>query len=287
MWLGPQNLIAASSSGAVLATLEGDLVNYQADLQLNSKFLLIPGTPGNSRTKEGAENYLLVDQFLFTLDGSECNKIGVSYGAFRNQVNPCTRSPGTCLANQPDDYYKADIAARNLGVAGKYFASNFGKVDIMDASGGANNIQNDPALNYLAFMDTVTSRSLITLTLSADNITFVVNTAGGKIISVTLPTFEAESKNGLLTVIVLSTGSINSQFSLSVTQCSYGIAPVLAQTFTILAAQNVTISFNILSELILAASDQCTRMIAFFLFDLRSDALQFNWSGAANLYSLF
>ena len=114
---------------------------------------------------------MLVDNNLFTNDGSECNKIGVSYSAFRNQVNPCTRQTGTCLANQPDDLYKADSAKIAKGLKGQYFTSNYGDLDLLNFGDGSTDVNT----HYLAYIQADTTRSLLTLTLSADSLLYVVN----------------------------------------------------------------------------------------------------------------
>ena len=51
---------------------------------LSSFYLLKPSYPStNSLVLEGTRAWMLIDKTLFTLDGTECNKIGVSYNAFR------------------------------------------------------------------------------------------------------------------------------------------------------------------------------------------------------------
>ena len=42
---------------------------------------------------------MLVDREKVSMDGTECNKIGVSYDAFKAQGNQCGMSEGTCLLN--------------------------------------------------------------------------------------------------------------------------------------------------------------------------------------------
>jgi len=52
---------------------------------------------------------MFLDKYLFTLDGSECNKIGVSYSAFRYESNKCQNRVGNCLKNQINNYYNNDL----------------------------------------------------------------------------------------------------------------------------------------------------------------------------------
>ena len=51
---------------------------------------------------------MVVDKSYFTLDGSECDKIGVGYFAFQNQNNKCEVQSGSCLNNQIYHLYKGD-----------------------------------------------------------------------------------------------------------------------------------------------------------------------------------
>ena len=45
---------------------------------------------GYSSSVKNASEWLLVDKQLFDFSGLHCNKIGVSYTAFRNQEDGCT-----------------------------------------------------------------------------------------------------------------------------------------------------------------------------------------------------
>jgi hypothetical protein len=152
----------------VRAVLNGDLVSYTAALQLDSKYLLIPATAGHPRTTEGASNYLLVDKTMVSLDGTQCDKIGTAYSAFRNQNRACTTPAGTCLSRQPDDLYKADMQSRAAGVKGRYFASNFGNFDMVALAAA-------PSVHYFSYIDRQVSNSLLTLTLAADDMQFIIN----------------------------------------------------------------------------------------------------------------
>lgn len=52
----------------------------------------------------GMPGWMLLDQGLYTLDGSECNKIGTSFQAFQFESDKCHRFVGSCLANQLLDF---------------------------------------------------------------------------------------------------------------------------------------------------------------------------------------
>jgi hypothetical protein len=253
--LSPSSQTVTNAARTVQVTLQGDLLSYTSAPTFESKFLLIPFTAGQAKTYEGSSKYMLVDQTLFTLDGRECNKIGVSYSAFRNQNNACGTTAGTCLANQPHDLYTADQAARARGVKGQYFASNFGQLSVNQFSATAGAL--DPTVQYLAYIDQQLSNSIVTLQLAADSIQFITNRASGVITTWFAPKFEAMSGNGLIIVSVRSTGTLNADFSVSVTQCSFGVLPTQSNTMTISAGSSLNFSFSVASAIITSSSNQC------------------------------
>ncbi|KAG4387321.1 hypothetical protein GLYMA_11G176306v4 [Glycine max] len=53
--------------------------------------------------------WMLLERVRFTLDGIECNKIGVSYEAFNQQPNFCSSPFWTCLHNQLWNFREADL----------------------------------------------------------------------------------------------------------------------------------------------------------------------------------
>ena len=53
--------------------------------------------------------WMFVPKEGVTLDGTECDKIGVSYEAFQNQANKCSMIIGSCLKNQLEDMNSNDL----------------------------------------------------------------------------------------------------------------------------------------------------------------------------------
>ncbi|KAJ0717369.1 putative generative cell specific-1/HAP2 domain-containing protein [Helianthus annuus] len=51
---------------------------------------------------------MLLERVRFTLDGLECDKIGVSYEAFNNQPGFCSAPQISCLHNQLLNFWDAD-----------------------------------------------------------------------------------------------------------------------------------------------------------------------------------
>lgn len=53
--------------------------------------------------------WMLLERVRFTLDGNECNKIGVGYDAFNNQPNFCSAPFWACLQNQLWNFWEVSI----------------------------------------------------------------------------------------------------------------------------------------------------------------------------------
>ncbi|CAL7951054.1 unnamed protein product [Xylocopa violacea] len=95
--------------------------------------LLVPSTlsgkkPKYSDTEGWSSEYLVVQADKINEEANECDKAGVGFTAFAGQPDRCERVRGTCLRNQPLDYWRHDIEARQSGRAGCYFLSNFARV---------------------------------------------------------------------------------------------------------------------------------------------------------------
>jgi len=59
---------------------------------------------------EMKKQWMILRDNFFTLDGNECNKIGISYSGFRNQPGQkCNEPQNTCLASQIKDYWDVSI----------------------------------------------------------------------------------------------------------------------------------------------------------------------------------
>lgn len=65
------------------------------------------GQPHNFGTNYS--KWMLLERVRFTLDGLECNKIGVSYEAYRGQPNFCSSPLWSCLHNQLWHFWEVSI----------------------------------------------------------------------------------------------------------------------------------------------------------------------------------
>jgi hypothetical protein len=75
-----------------------------------SKSKMLKGVGGGQLEVLGDDfsRWMLLERVLFTLDGLECNKIGVGYEAFRSQPNFCSSPLDSCLGDQLSKFWEID-----------------------------------------------------------------------------------------------------------------------------------------------------------------------------------
>ena len=100
--------------------------------------------------------------------------------------------------------------------------------------------------------------SLITLTFSAVDIRFITNRSPGKITDAFVVEFEALSKNGFMNVVITNTGSIEADYTTTVTDCSPGIQSIPARVTSIQSGSSEALVFEIRSENGLSMDHECT-----------------------------
>lgn len=100
-------------------------------------------------------------------------------------------------------------------------------------------------------------RSSLSVDLDAKNVKFIIHTSNGKIIKAVVPNFEAMTRNGVLQVIMQNTGQIQASYSVTVTECSANINPILSQQVLVSAQQIYTLSFAITTATEIQQSNTC------------------------------
>lgn len=92
--------------------LIGDFVGYKSVPTFENFYLVTPrkGDGGGQPQVLGDEfsRWMLLERVRFTLDGLECNKIGVGYEAYRNQPSFCSNPFWSCLYNQLWNFWESD-----------------------------------------------------------------------------------------------------------------------------------------------------------------------------------
>ncbi|KAG8345676.1 hypothetical protein TRVL_03495 [Trypanosoma vivax] len=240
MSLGPDQPADFSEKFGAWARLVGDFVPPEMPLDLTGKMLFTPATPRrHERVIAGSREWMFLDKHLVSLQGRECNKIGVSYEGFVTQGSRCVSRPGTCLADQLEDYRQRDVVAEAHGRRGKYMARLFGDM----YTGGTRNTSSP----YIAFWLRGSLSTMVTITINADSLRYVQSVSPGTILRIKLmnKTVFSYTRSGVVSVTVLNTGRAESQYFLAVRNCSVGVHPIAAQTINIPSGHNATCLFDL------------------------------------------
>ncbi|KAG7016949.1 Protein HAPLESS 2, partial [Cucurbita argyrosperma subsp. argyrosperma] len=127
--VGPENRTVVSNDSFLRVNLIGDLVGYTNIPSFEDFYLVIPRQGGPGQPQNMGHNFsmwMLLERVRFTLDGLECNKIGVGYETFNSQPDFCTSPFWSCLHNQLWNFREADLSriGRNqlplYGVEGRF-----------------------------------------------------------------------------------------------------------------------------------------------------------------------
>eukprot|EP00850_Spirogloea_muscicola_P007694 SM000039S14524 [mRNA] locus=s39:595544:600916:+ [translate_table: standard] len=193
--LSASSPVALNKDRTISATLIGDFITYTQLPVLASYYLSVPQMVGvrPSNLITSVTGWLLLDKSVYTLDGSECNKVGSSFAAFRYEASRCQKQADADRVSRGDTPLYALTA---MGAVSPYIAG-------------------DGNLSIAIVVDQILN-SLVTLELNADNITYLVNKSPGHIINATLPDFEAISSSGKMVVLVRNTGGIVADYIVSV-----------------------------------------------------------------------
>eukprot|EP00210_Caulerpa_lentillifera_P005322 g5085.t1 len=234
--LSPSEPIKINANKTMEVELLGDFAGYSELPDLGAKMLMIPYPPGSdpaSALTASQEQWMLIDKTQISLDGSECNKVGTSFTAFRFQTDGCSRPVGTCLANQLQDKYDEDLDRASTGQTPVYLISRYSKSSTISTGISASSAGN---IN-LKFPVHGIRNSVVSLTASADHVQFVVHSSPGQILNAAVcafnnascGAFESLSDRGYLHVEIQNTGYIASEYTITVANCSDGVLPIEAQ----------------------------------------------------------
>uniref|UniRef100_A0A803KME4 Generative cell specific-1/HAP2 domain-containing protein n=1 Tax=Chenopodium quinoa TaxID=63459 RepID=A0A803KME4_CHEQI len=222
--VGPDNRTALSSDRFLRVNLVGDFGGYTNIPSFEEFYLVIPRVHGPGQPPDLGRNfsmYMLLERVRFTLDGLECNKIGVGYEAFNGQPDFCTSPYWSCLHNQLWNFYEADqnrIARHQpplYGVVGR-----FERINEHPGAG--------PRTFSFGISEAINTNLVIKL--AADDIEYVYQRSPGKILGVTVPTFEALAQYGTADIKTKNTGKVEASYSLTF-KCSKGVTMMEEQFF--------------------------------------------------------
>jgi hypothetical protein len=245
--VSPSFPITTAPNRTLTARLVGDFYPNSPPPALNSLYLFAPTRPQTDpRVVAGTRNWMLLDKSKVTLDDSECNKVGTSYSAFRNQNSKCDQRVQSCFQSQLDDFYQEDIAAEIAGSKPEYLLRAYGNFTVVQT----------PSDRFLQLELPGRYSSLITLELAADSLKFITNVARGVIDFCYIDSFEALSYDGLLECQASNTGNVTAMFVLGVS-CSPGVAALEAREFTLEALGSQTEEFEMYVESTLSKNYTC------------------------------
>jgi hypothetical protein len=198
-------------------------------------------------------NMLLVPRNMVTIDGSECNKVGTSFAAFRKQgaVAPLTVA-GDCLGNQLFQLHQEDLyaLAGNPDAETRFLTSGmkmFKGTATLDMT-SLQLIVGSPELNY----------STVALELDNAQIGSIANEANAWIKQATCAPFSSMSKHGTMKVTIQNFGSVESDYIVRLHDCIPGIIePIPPQALTIQPQDSFTLTFDIMTSVNMEGSHYC------------------------------
>lgn len=262
--VSPSSPATVNNNSALAAKIIGDFSPWTQYPTFANYFLSIPSSPlSSSRVQAGPMNWMIVDKHLVDISGTSCNKIGVGYDAFYSQSTRCEVDSGSCLMNQLDDYYNADEERRNQDLSPNYLLSRYGEyVDI----------KNLTTYNFGLRIDQI-QNTLLTLYLKADGIRYIQYVSKGRILSAEIKTFESLSREGNLDVSIGNTGSVISEYYVTVTSCTEGILNIPAQQFSCSPYQTCKRLFKIYSQTVFGQYNQCTVKLLDSVYSLLDEVI--------------
>ncbi|XP_078152372.1 protein HAPLESS 2-like [Carex rostrata] len=111
--VGPENRTVISDDNFLRVNLVGDFAGYTSIPSFEDFYLVTPRLNVNAEQPQDLgtdfSRWMLLERVRFTLDGLECNKIGVGYEAYSTQPDFCTSPLWSCLHNQLRDFWEADV----------------------------------------------------------------------------------------------------------------------------------------------------------------------------------
>ncbi|WOL04599.1 hypothetical protein Cni_G13321 [Canna indica] len=208
-----------------------------------------PGQPEN--IGQNFSRWMLLERVRFSLDGLECNKIGVSYEAYRTQPNFCSSPFWSCLHNQLWHFWEADQNRIRRNQSPQYMVERrFERI---------NQHPNAGTHTFSVGITEVLNTNLL-IELGADDIEYVYQRSPGKIVSVIIPTFEALTQFGTATITTKNIGKLEASYSLTF-DCLSGVSFMEEQFFIMKPDMEVARSFYIYPTTDHAAKYQCAAIL--------------------------
>ncbi len=209
-----------ANSENIRVQLVGDFATATKPPLFESKYLAVPKRPRDHKLVDAdnpMKNAMLIDRHNFDFSGRTCNKIGVSYSAFKTgQTEKCYKPEGSCLHNQLDSYFTEDTERVNRSLSPLHNVASH-------CIGASHTIED----GLLLTCDWNTNRhtTMVRLEMKADDLRFITNVSPGEIVDATISNFAAKSREGKMNITVINVGSVTADYSVSITNCTAGLLP--------------------------------------------------------------
>lgn len=252
--VGPENRTVTSNDNFLRANLIGDYVGYTSIPSFEEHYLVIPRQGGPGQPPNLGMNFsmwMLLERVRFTLDGLECNKMGVGYEAFNGQPDFCSSPFWSCLHNQLWNFWEADMNRISRNQTPLYVVQErFERI----------NQHPNPGSHSFSIGITEVLNTNLLVELSADDIEYVYQRSPGKILSITVPTFEALTQFGTATITTKNIGEVEASYSLTF-DCSTGVSQMEEQFYIMKPKEATTRSFKLYLNTDQAAKYTCAAIL--------------------------
>ena len=249
---------AASYDGSfeLKAEIVGELEGYEEIPDLGNYILYIPASPDTHPfVRDYQNNMLLVPREEVSLDGGECDKVGVSFYTFRAQeAKRNTREIGDCLHNQLFHKHNSDLQKliSNPDAETTYLVhgQKIFKGAMAFQPGMEKILEYRPA--------STDEKSLVALTMDIETVKVVNTESLGIIKEAWVKTFKAMSKEGTMVVEVENYGDMKTDYNVSVTGCNMNIDHAIPQqSVTLDPAGGHTLFFDINTLFNIDTTNEC------------------------------
>ncbi|KAI6653516.1 Protein HAPLESS 2-like [Oopsacas minuta] len=250
--INPKSDTIASKNGLV-AKIHGDYAPISAIDTFEDRILFVPSPSQRRNTKReysrayrgGARSWLLIPVNKVDLSGLSCDRVGVSYTGFKNQISRCNYRNGSCLGNQLWDFYLESEKIRNALIKNEIHISEKDKGYFLAQ---ICSIHRSTSVDRLRIKceDLNTHTTRITLELEADDVTLVRNIASGVILKINSSEFEALTEFGRVTIEIENTGTLTSAFNIGL-MCPEGLTNIRNKKVTLDASERRSIEFRVQS----------------------------------------
>ncbi|KAI6646408.1 hypothetical protein LOD99_12530 [Oopsacas minuta] len=248
--VSPSSSHVSLLNGQVLVELIGDFAPKAHFFTLHSKLLLVPENKSYKILKRGQSDWLVLEKDQVDLSGTQCNKVGVWFQAFRHQENFCSLRNGSCLLNQPEDIWRINNERRKRGRSFRGLLSYYGKLR-------PTRIRRKIPDYSIQFENDNLGRSEVVVTLTADELKFIVHKSAGKIVSAYVEDFEALTQQGNAMLLVLNEGNLTASYHLGIYRCSAGIELPHGRIVTLNPGASSSYNFTIYSHHPIHRENQC------------------------------